>query len=395
MSNPFDATASLVGYLYQCRFALADSIRRLKFEGSFSVKLERLDDISFDTEGAPTEILQTKHHINKKGDLSDSSVDLWKTLRIWTGGIRTGKWASDTLQYLITTASAKNGSIASYLRSDDKRDLFEARNRLDQVATTSSNEANKSAYDAYLSLSPDERLSLLNRVIVCDRCPSILAVESEMRRELRLTVRREQVPWFITRLEGWWFQRVIRHLTVDPSDAISSEELDVELHKLRQQFRDDNLPIDSDIVETEIDEDMFSEHLFVEQLRLIDLTKRRILTAMRQYFRASEQRSRWLREGFLVYGELRNYDRLLFEEWENHFDAMAQDIGEEAAEEEMRKAARQLYNWAAADALFPIRPTVIEPFVTHGSLQILADNKKIGWHLEFLDRLKSAATGSL
>ena len=395
MSNPFDATASMLGYLYQCRLALADSIRRLKFEGSFSVKLETLDDIVFDTKGLPTEILQTKHHIKKEGRLTDASSDLWKTLRIWAEGIRNGKWASDTLHYLVTTASAEDGSIASYLRSDDRRDPSKACDRLGEVAVTSTNKTNKSAYDAYLSLSPDERLSLLDRMVVCDRHPDISAVESEMRRELTLTIKREQVHWFIGSLEGWWFRRVLHHLTAEPPDAILSEELYAESHRLRQQFQDDNLPIDSDIVETEIDEDAFSEHLFVEQLKLIELTNKRILNAMRQYFRALEHRSRWLREGFLSYGELESYDRLLSEEWEIHFNEMAQEIGEEAAEEKMREAARQLYKWAESEVLFPIRSAVKEPFVTRGSLQILADNKRIGWHLKFLERLKSLAVGGL
>ena len=395
MSNPFDATASMLGYLYQVRLALVDSIRRSKYEGSFSVKLEKLDDVAFETEGAPTEISQIKHHITKKGDLTDASSDLWKTLRIWAGGIRTGKWPSDTLYYLITTASAKEGSIVSYLRSDDNRDPSKALDRLNQVAETSTSETNKSAYDAYLLLSPDQRLSLLNKMVVCDHHPDILAVEGEMRKELAQVVKKEQVPLLITRLEGWWFRQVFHHLKGEPSDAILSEELDAELHRLRQQFHDDNLPIDSDIIETEIDEEAFSDHLFVEQLRLIELTNKRILNAMCQYFRASEHRSKWLREGFLAYGELENYDRLLFEEWEIYFNAMAQNIGEEAAEEEMRKAARQLYWWAESEALFPIRSAVKEPFVTRGSLQILADSKRIGWHLKFFERLKSLAVEGL
>lgn len=395
MSNSFDATAAMLGYLYQVRLALVDSIRRSKSEGSFSVKLEKLDDVAFEAEGAPTEISQIKHHTTKKGDLTDASSNLWKTLRIWAGGIRTGKWPSDTLYYLITTASAKEGSIVSYLRSDDKRDPSKALDRLNKVAETSTSEVNKSAYDAYLLLSPDQRLSLLNKMVVCDHRPDILAVEGEMRKELAQVVKKEQVPLLIARLEGWWFRRVLHHLKGEPHDAILSEELDAELHRLRQQFHDDNLPIDSDIIETEIDEEAFSDHLFVEQLRLIELTNKRILNAMRQYFRASEHRSKWLREGFLAYGELENYDRLLFEEWELHFDAMAQDIGEQAAEEEMRKAARRLYRWAESEALFPIRSAVKEPFVTRGSLQILANSKKIGWHLKFFERLKSLAVEGL
>ena len=33
MSNPFDATASMLGYLFQCRLTLADALRRLCYQG--------------------------------------------------------------------------------------------------------------------------------------------------------------------------------------------------------------------------------------------------------------------------------------------------------------------------------------------------------------------------
>ena len=34
--------------------------------------------------GEPTDLIQTKHHIGKTGNLTDASVDLWKTLVIWS-----------------------------------------------------------------------------------------------------------------------------------------------------------------------------------------------------------------------------------------------------------------------------------------------------------------------
>ena len=388
MSNPFDATASMLGYLFQCRLALHDAIRRLKRDGSFSVAIETLDDVVFEADGSPTELLQAKHHVNRTGGLGDASPDLWKSIRIWAEGHTRGRWPSDTLHYLITTGTAQEGSIAAYLRNAGQRDAERARERLDSVAQTSENDDTKPARAAYLALSPAERLSLLDRVVISDRSPDIAAVGGALYEELALTVRRELVGALVTRLEGWWFQRVVEHLLRESDAPIASEELDAELHRIRQQFDDDNLPIDPDLLDVEIDPEAFSSHVFVEQLRLIDLTNKRIITAMRQYFRASEQRSRWLREGFLLFGELKRYDRLLCEEWEIRFDAMAQDLGEGAAEAVMRKAAQELYGWAERDASFPIRLACREPFVTRGSLQILSDGRLVGWHPEFFQRLE-------
>lgn len=259
---------------------------------------------------------------------------------------------------------------------------------LDATAQSSTSGDNEKAYIAYMSLDPDHRQSLLARVVVADGAPDILSVQELLQQELTLSVSRELVPPFVMRLEGWWFQRVIRHLS-SPSSAIFSEEIDAELESLRQQFKNDNLPIDPDLLAYEtIDEAMFNSHVFVEQLRLVDLATKRILTAMRNYFRASEQRSRWLREGFLHLGELDNYDRRLREEWDTRFAIMAQELGKPATEEAMRIAARELYKWAELEATLFIRPACIEPFVSRGSLQILSDQAVVGWHPQFIERLK-------
>lgn len=387
MSSQFDATASMLGYLYQVRLALLDSLRRLRRFGTFSVSIETLDDVAFEKQGSPTELLQTKHHIERQANLSDASPDLWKSVRVWVDALQQGRSGADSVLYLVTTGEAPAGSAASYLRSA-MRDVARAVERLDATAQTSISADNAKAYQAYLSLDPEKRRTLIARLVVADRAPDIVGVQALLEEELGLTVSRELVGAFVTRLEGWWFQRVITHMT-GARIAILSEELDAELERLRQQFKHDNLPIDQDLLAFDaIDETMFASHVFVDQLRLIDLTTKRILTAMRQYFRASEQRSRWLREGFLHIGELDNYDRRLSEEWDTRFAIMVQDLGADAAEQVMRGTARKLYEWAELESSLFIRPACTEPFVSRGTLQLLADDGRVGWHPQFMQRLK-------
>jgi hypothetical protein len=386
MSSQFDATASMLGYLFQVRLALLDSLRRLRAFGSFSVTFETFDDVAFEKAGSPLELLQTKHHISRQGNLGDASPDLWKSLRVWIDAFTQGRWGADAVHYLVSTGTAQSGTAAACLRTSP-RDVARALERLDATVQSSDNKDNEKAYQAYAALDPADRLAMLNRVVVSDRAPDVVAIETLLHEELALVSARELVPSFVTRLEGWWFQRAIRQLT--SAGAILSEEIDAELERLRQQFRTDNLPIDPDLVAYEIiDESMFGSHVFVEQLRLIDLTTKRILTAMRQYFRASEQRSRWLREGFLQVGELDDYDRRLCEEWDARFEIMKQNLGHCAAEDAMRVAARRLYEWAELESALFIRPACTEPFVSRGSIQMLSDGGSVGWHPQFIERLK-------
>ena len=85
--NQFSAADAALGYLYQVRVALVWALRRLKVAPEFFVSIETLDDVTFETKGGtPVELLQTKHHRNRKASLSDASPDLWKSLRIWFEG---------------------------------------------------------------------------------------------------------------------------------------------------------------------------------------------------------------------------------------------------------------------------------------------------------------------
>jgi len=104
--SSFSAVDSLTGYLYQVRYALLDALRRAKDDVRFSVSIETLDDIVFESDGQPVELLQAKHH-SKPANLTDTSTDLWKTIRIWVGQYKT---RINSRYYLVTTATAKDGS---------------------------------------------------------------------------------------------------------------------------------------------------------------------------------------------------------------------------------------------------------------------------------------------
>src|SRR4051812_12939767 len=76
------AAASAAGYLYQCQAALLELLRRGWDEPELVLFLERLDDVEIQG-GDAREALQIKHHSGAAGSLSDSSVDLWRTIAVW------------------------------------------------------------------------------------------------------------------------------------------------------------------------------------------------------------------------------------------------------------------------------------------------------------------------
>ena len=382
----FSATESALGYLYQVRLALLSSLRRLAKDASFTVYLETLDDVVFEEAGAPVELLQLKHHCERAANLTDASPDLWKTLRVWMEGRADGTIPQDGRLFLITTSAVGNGSAASMLLVEG-RDVEEAVKRLSNTATTSTNETNAPAYALYRKLSTDERSRLLEAVIVIPKAPSIDETGAALRQEARLAVRRKHLDPFVSRLEGWWFGRALRQLIAADTPPILSNELESQIDDLREQFKLDALPVDQDILDAEVDAEAYQSAVFVHQAKLTGVSNRRVLAAIRDYFRAFEQRSRWMREDLLLVGELDRFEQHLREEWELEFDRVADDLGGPAAEDAKRGAAQAVYAWVEKSC-FPIRERVKHPSMSRGSLHILADRMQVGWHPDFMDRLK-------
>lgn len=388
--SPFSAVNATLGYLYQVRSALLWALRRQKNEPDFLVSIETLDDVTFETSGGhPTDLLQTKHHRKGSASLTDASPDLWKSLRIWFEGHAAGQLPLTANLYLVTTSLAPDGSAASRLRAN-LRDVSAAQHALDATAATSTNSTNKPAYTIYLKAAPAARAAILARVFVIDAAPTIVDLDRELQDEVFWAVAREHHAAFLDRLEGWWLRRVLRHLAEGTHDRIGSVEIEAQMADLREQFKHDALPIDEDLLEFTLDDATTVAHeddKFVRQLELIKAGKRRIAAAIRDYYRAFEQRSRWLRDDLVIGLDLHKYEQRLCQEWELVFEAMRDDVGDDATDEVQEQAARSVLAWAERTPI-PIRPSVTEPFVTRGSLHMLADEARIGWHPEFRARLE-------
>ena len=395
-SSQFSAVDPALGYLYQIRSALLWSLQRLKQGSDFLVSVEILDDVAFEpTVGDPTEFLQTKHHRSTEASLTDAGPDLWKTLRIWFEGTANGTIPTTTLFSLVTTSMAQPNSIGAFLRPNE-RDVAKAKTRLDEVAASSNNQTNAAAYKAYLDTPHSRRLALLNRIVVYDASPTVASLESLLLEEVFWAAGRKNREAFLERLEGWWLRRVIRQLVADASNRIGSVEIEAQMADLREQFKSDSLPIDSDLLEFVLDEATRQAHEgldFVRQLELIKASSVRIAAAIRDYYRASEQRSRWLRLDLAVELEQTQYEARLVDEWQYVFEAMRDELGDSATDAAMESAARGVLSWAE-QTIFPIRSGMSEPFISRGSFHRLANERssdkstlRIGWHPAFHTRL--------
>lgn len=392
VSQQFSAQDAALGYLYQIRLALLLLLRAGVSDPDTAVSIELLDDVAFETNGTPTELIQSKHHLRGRGSLSDSSSDLWKTIRIWSELFRERRLdPSATLLTLLTSSSAPDGSAASWLRpagTGGQRDVEAALIRLQSVAATSMSEMNSPAYAAFTSLTQTQQRALLEAICVLDSQPNITGVRDEAIKELTYAARPDHREAVYERLEGWWFQSVVAHLTARPSNPIPHTALQAKVHDIREQFQQDNLPIDfPDNLELTESDLSTTQRVFVKQLKLVNVGGRQVQFAISDFYRAFQQRSRWIRDELLPPDDLERYERLLINEWERRFQRTnAQMSPNSPEEEEKQERGRSLVDWAE-DANYPIRPRCLEQYICRGSFHILANQLRVGWHSDFRERL--------
>lgn len=388
MSN-HQASEQMIGYLYQVRYALA---LLLKNDNSdFQISLEKFDDVAFSKDGVPKQLIQLKHHVKQQGSLTDRSTDLWRTLKVWIDAIsESPDILSETEFLIITTAIAPDGTAASYLKKDKNRNVESAYETLRDTCLNSKSKDHKKYYEAFLKTDETTLKSLMRQICVIDGANDITDVEKDIRKEIRYSCIHKYETQIFERLEGWWYQKAIEALCSDNPIFITQSQVRSFIVSVSQEYAEDNLPIDIFDIGN-LQENNFSENerVFYEQLKLICLSSRRMQIALRDYYRAFKQRANWVRNDLLYIDELDKYERRLIDEWEHAFAAMEDNLTRysNVTEEEKIKEGRKLFS-DIEEKDIRIRSKCQEAFVMRGSYHMLSNQLKVGWHIDFNDRLK-------
>jgi hypothetical protein len=388
--SEFSAAAPALGYLHQIRYAL---VLILDDENAF-LRLEALDDIEVNTHDQSPKLFQLKHRAEGTA-FTDFSTDLWKTIRIWATQIANNEiTAPDTRFVLVTTATAAADSAAAILRDDDVRDPPKANERLLKAANTSSNSELATAISAFKALSKEQRERLISNIFVLDNAANITHSRTALEKKLAVAVSKQHRAPLADRLEGWWMNRCILHLS-GKLPYLAGQEVFENLYALAQQFQPDWLPIDCINDAPTTDEvGKLSGRIFVEQLQRIQVNADRIQNAILDYYRAFTQRSRWVKDGLIVDSDLNAYEDRLYDEWNRIKLALEDELAEPVTDDALMKLGRDLLKWMEFNADLRIRQNVSAPYVMRGSYHMLADHSppRVQWHRDFVSQVKSFIT---
>ena len=183
-NNTHDASGQMAGYLYQVLAAL--SLLLDSRENDAQVCIEKFDDIAFVERDEPILMIQTKHQLYRPGSLTDTSVDLWRTVKSWCDSINNSPThLHDTHFAILTTSSAQERTAAYYLRKDANRDTTEATRLLREAANSATVQTNERFYSAFLSLSPELQDNFIRHTYIYDNSQNISNLKTDIMRYIR------------------------------------------------------------------------------------------------------------------------------------------------------------------------------------------------------------------
>ncbi len=386
----FDASASALGFLHQVRWAMYELLvsSRRASDQSMRMTLEVFDDVALtDAAGHPLSAIQLKQHISQTS-LTDKSVDLWKTIRVWLETPSLAAVDGPRLT-LVTTSPVQAGSAASLLGIDEaQRNVAEALALLDAASATGS-VATQPGRKAWTKAPSSIRASLLTRMWVLGEQASVAELDVLLDAELAPFVPAKHVAEYRGRLWGWWDSRAVlilqQNRTVAGGGSVSAAELYDRMQYIRDDFRVDALIVDFTF---DFDEEKVAaghDELFVDQLRLVKVGPGTLRNAVVDYLRAYAHTTKWVQSGDLFDDELERYETELKDEWSRRFDEMLEDLETDGVADPDARAirGRELFRTLGQSAQVTIRPEFDVAFHARGTRHSIANDGEYGWHPDF------------
>lgn len=391
------ADAAVLGFYYQALFALVTLVAQTTDDAA--VVVERLDDVELTVDGN-TMLYQLKHSISATPPpVTLASRALWKTIKVWIDALPVLTLSETTLWLVAVGGIPSDSPLNALLEMDlDRAELLkamqeEAQRVVDERAAARKagkklpHEDRAPGCEAFLALVATDQQNLLRRICVQQNSPTIDQIEGKVATYLTLLPEEHRMP-VARRLVEWWDRQVMYSLCGARDRVLTRVELQQQVTSLISDIEEARLV--PDFMTALPPKDYQPDGMLTRQLQLVDGRESDLTIAIREEWRAREQRSRWLNANPGMASTINDYDLVLQEKWSDRHVQMAEDCSE-LEDKEKRGSGLKLLRWVHQEA-----PSSVPPFsegwsghyYVSGSYQVLAIDLKVGWHPNYRDLLK-------
>lgn len=387
-----EASASALGFYYQTHFALL-SLISLRSDDA-AVAVERLDDVELQVNGHNL-LYQLKHSISPKPPaITLSCVALWKTIKVWIDILPSLSLAETTFHLVAVGAISPSSPLLALCdQQSDRADLLKALKQEAErvmseraaatIASTKLPHADRaSGCKAFLELGELGCRSLIRRIQINPSSPDITKIEELVADELHVLPIAHRQP-VAERLIEWWGRQVVYSLCDKRDRAISASELKHQISLFNSAIEEEQLLPDFQSAVHPAD---YQPHSMLgRQISLVDGSSTDLSKAIREQWRAQQQRSKWVKGNPGMKSRINEYDVRLTEHWADLHEQLVEDCHEEE-DGVKRKKGLDLLRWTHKDA-----PNYVEPiaqgwsghYYVRGSYQVLAVDLQVGWHPDY------------
>lgn len=397
LTGVHEASASALGFYYQAHFALVSLISQSADDAAVAV--ERLDDVELQVNGQNL-LYQLKHSISSKPPtVTLSCVALWKTIKVWIDILPNLSLAETTLHLVAVGAIPSDSPLVALCDQQSDRTLLlkalkeEAERVMNEralaaVAGKKLPHADRaSGCKAFLELDDSNRRNLIRRIQINPNSPDITKLEQLVADKLHvLPITHRQLV--AERLIEWWGRQVVYSLCDKRERVISATELKYQISLFNSAIEEELLLPDFQTAAHPAD---YQPHSMLgRQISLVEGSNTDLSKAIREQWRAQQQRSKWVKGNPGLKSKINDYDELLTEHWADRHQQMVEDCHEED-DGFKRKKGLELLRWTHNEA-----PNYVEPiaqgwsghYYVRGSYQVLAVDLQVGWHPDYKELLK-------
>ncbi|WP_217482964.1 ABC-three component system protein [Achromobacter deleyi] len=398
MNNAHAAEGAALGFLYQSFYALRSLV--LLTTDDASVMVERLDDVELRADGQ-TLLYQLKHSISAAPPpVTLKSRALWRTMKVWTDAlpqltlsetklhlVATGSIPSDSPLMTLTSDTANRRALVSAMTEEAKR-VLKARDAAKKEGKTPLPYGDRiDGCTAFLTMSQTDRTNLLRRVSIKPDSPSVQAIESEIAGYFHLVLPEYRAA-VARRLVEWWDRQVVYSMCGARDRMITRAELQSQIMTIVADLEQDHLVPEFELLGPPADYQ--PDSLLTRQIDLVKGKPFDLKRAIREEWKAREQRGSWTISNPAMRSAISAYDDVLCEHWSDRHDEMVDRCSGEDSNAKCT-AGLDLLRWTHNHAPSEVRPIArgwAAPYYVRGSYQVLAINQRVGWHPDYVTLLK-------
>lgn len=391
------AGAAALGFYYQTLFALVTLIAQIT--DNAAVVVERLDDVELNVDGN-TMLYQLKHSMGETPPpITLYSRSLWKTIKVWIDAmpdltlsettlclVAVGKVPDESPLKALLVEDSDRAELLKAMQEEAKR-VVDERCAAKQIGKKIPHEDRAAGCEAFLALGAADQQNILRRIRIQQGSPTIDKIEGAVATHLML-LPEEHRPVIAKRLIEWWDRQVIYSLCGKRERVLTRVELQHQITTIIGDIEQARLV--PDFMTTVPPKEYQPDGMLTRQVQLVDGRESDLTVAIRDEWRAREQRSRWLNANPAMASTINDYDIVLQEKWSDRHMQMADECSE-LEDKGKRESGLKLLRWAHQEApgsVPPLSQGWSGHYYVSGTYHVLAIDLKVGWHPDYRDLLK-------